>query len=54
MHGEAPKDLAYLRFNECDCGSLVITESVELGNCPSVGAPSEEKSNLEYPLRKLS
>ena len=53
MHGEAPKDLASLRFNKCDCGSLVITESVELRCCPSVSASSEEKGHLKYLLRQL-
>ena len=51
MHGEAPEDLASLRFNECYCRSLFITERVELSSCPSVGAPSEEKGHLEYFLR---
>jgi len=53
MHSEAPEDLASLRFNECDCGPLVITERVELTRCPSVDAPSEEKGHLEYLQRQL-
>jgi hypothetical protein len=41
LHSETPEDLASLRFYDCDCGSLIITESVELIRCPSVGAPSK-------------
>ena len=46
LHCEAPEDLASLRFDERDSGSLVVTERVELSSCPSVGAPSEEKGHL--------
>ena len=53
LHSKAPEDLASLRFNDCYCRSFVITERVELSRRPSVGASSEEKSHLEYLLRKL-